>query len=278
MPRSRSNGVELEYESHGDPAAPTILLINGLGSQMTRWPVPFCEKLTARGFRVLRFDNRDVGLSTWLPEGSAYDLTDMAADAVAVLDAAGVAKAHIAGVSMGGMIAQLVAADHPDRVLSLTSIMSTTGDPALPQMTAEALKVLTVPAPDPKADLEAYVAHGMRNARTIGSPAYPWEDAMLRERVIAEMTRAYNPPGVARQSAAIRANGDRTAKVRGIKVPTVILHGREDPLVPVTGGEATARAIPGAELRIIPGMGHDLPPSLYDTFVEAITAAAARAG
>ncbi|HYD46213.1 MAG TPA: alpha/beta hydrolase [Phenylobacterium sp.] len=276
MPRSKANGVEIEYETFGDPANETVLLINGLGSQMTRWPEAFCEKLVAKGYHVVRMDNRDVGLSTWLKDGDAYRLEDMAADAVGVLDTLGVDKAHVAGVSMGGMIAQVIAADHPGRVKSLTSIMSTSGAPHLPQATPEAFAVLTTRAPDPKADLEAFIAHGVKNARTIGSPGYPWTDEALRERVIAEQARAYNPPGVQRQMAAVRATGDRTERLKGIKAPTVVLHGADDPLVPVSGGEHTAASIPGAELRIIPGMGHDLPPALYDTVADAITAAAKR--
>jgi pimeloyl-ACP methyl ester carboxylesterase len=277
MPRSKANGVEIEYETFGDPANETVLLINGLGSQMTRWPVAFCEKLVAKGYHVVRLDNRDVGLSTWFKEGDAYRLEDMAADAVAVLDTLGVDKAHVAGVSMGGMISQVVATDHPERVRSLTSIMSTSGAPHLPQATPEAFAVLTTRAPDPAADLEAFVAHGVKNARIIGGPAYPWTDEELRERAIAEQARAYNPAGVQRQMFAVRATGDRTARLKTITAPTVVLHGEVDPLIPVAGGEHTAASIPGAELRIIPGMGHDLPPALYDTFVDAIVSAASRA-
>jgi pimeloyl-ACP methyl ester carboxylesterase len=275
MPRARNGQVEIEYQTFGDDRPETILLINGLGSQMTRWPEAFCEKLVAKGYRAIRFDNRDVGLSTWLTEG--YALSDMAADAVAVLDAAGVDRAHIAGVSMGGMIAQAVAYEHPDRTLSLTSIMSATGAPGTLNSTPEAAAVLNVPPPDPKADFEAFVANGVKNARVIGSPAYPWGEGALRERVIAEYRRAFNPAGVARQMGAIRAAGDRTALCATIKAPTVVLHGAADPLVPPVAGEATAQAIPGSELRIIEGMGHDLPPGLYDLFADAITAAAQRA-
>jgi pimeloyl-ACP methyl ester carboxylesterase len=242
---------------------------------MTRWPEAFCEKLTARGYRAIRMDNRDTGLSSWPAE--AYTLADMANDCVAVLDAAGVKQAHIAGVSMGGMIVQRMVLDHPDRVLSMTSIMSATGAPGSLNSTPEAAAVLNNPPPDPQADYEAFVAHGVKNAKVIGSPAYPWTDADLRGRVIAEHGRAFNPPGVARQMTAIRGDGDRTTALAGVKVPTVVLHGADDPLVPKLGGEITAAAIPGAELRIIPGMGHDLPPGLYDIFVDAITAAASRA-
>ncbi len=273
MPRAPNGDVELEYQTFGDDGRETVLLVNGLGSQMTRWPEAFCEKLVARGYRVIRFDNRDTGLSTWLT--GRYALKDMAADGVAVLDAAGVARAHIAGVSMGGMIVQRMAIDHPGRVLSMTSIMSApSGDVVA---TPEAMAVISNPPPSPEADYEAFVAHGMKNARTIGSPGYPWTDAELRERVIAEHRRAFNPAGVGRQRAAIGADGDRTAELRGLKVPTVVLHGEDDPLVQPVGGIETAAAIPDAELRMIPGMGHDLPPGLYDTVIDAIVAAATRA-
>jgi len=275
MPRARNGAVEIEYETFGDDRPETVILINGLGSQMTRWPVAFCEKLVAKGYRTIRLDNRDTGKSTWFGAGETYVLKDMAADAMAVLDAAGVAKAHIAGVSMGGMIVQRMAIDYPDRVLSLTSIMSApSGDVVA---TPEAMAVISNPPPDPDADYEAFIAHGMKNARTIGSPGYPWTDDELRARVVAEHARAFNPAGVGRQRKAIGADGDRTAELRTLNVPTVVLHGADDPLVQPVGGIDAANAIPGAELRIIPGMGHDLPPGLYDTFVDAICAAAARA-
>ncbi|MGH6997840.1 MAG: alpha/beta fold hydrolase [Phenylobacterium sp.] len=277
MPRAKNGQVELEYESFGSESAPAILLINGLGSQMTRWPHVFCEKLAAHGYRVIRFDNRDVGKSTWFQPGERYSLSDMAADAVAVLDAAGVAKAHVAGVSMGGMISQLVAIEHPGRVLSLTSIMSATGAAGTMDPAPSAGAVLTAPAPDPQVDFEAFVAHGMANARIIDSPAYPWDEAELRKRVIAEYERAYTPTASQRQMGAIRADGDRTDRLAKLNIPTVVLHGADDPLIQVIGGEATAKAIPGAELRIVPGMGHNVPPGLYDIFIDAILAAAARA-
>jgi pimeloyl-ACP methyl ester carboxylesterase len=276
MPRARNGSVELAYETFGDDRSETVVLINGLGSQMTRWPVPFCEKLVARGYRAIRFDNRDVGLSSWL-DGQSYSIQNMARDVIAVLDAAGAAKAHVAGVSMGGMIAQTVAIEHPARVLSITSIMSATGAPGTMDSTPEAAAVLNVPPPDPKADFEAFVAQGIKNARTIGSPAYPWDEAFIRERVIAEYRRAFNPAGVGRQMAAIRADGDRTARLSTLSVPAVVLHGADDPLLLAKAGEQTARAIPGAELRIVPGMGHDLPPGVYDIVVDAIVAAASRA-
>ncbi len=247
MAKAAANGITLEYESFGDPKNPTVLLINGLGSQMTRWPEAFCTLLAHRGMRAVRFDNRDVGLSTWLPADSAYGTEDMAAD-------------------------------FPDRTLSLTSIMSATGNPDLPQPTAAAWAVISQTPPDPRADLDVFLDHQVRNAETIGSPAYPWPPGGLRERALAEYRRAYNPPGVAQQMAAIRASGDRRPKVRTITAPTVVLHGADDPLVPVEGGRDTAASIAGAELRVIPGMGHDLPPSLHPIFVDAIMAAVVRAG
>lgn len=277
MPRAKNGQVELEYESFGDEAAPAILLINGLGSQMTRWPADFCETLAARGYRVVRMDNRDTGLSTWFKPGESYSLSDMAADAMAVLDAAAIARAHVAGVSMGGMITQAIAINHPDRVLSITSIMSATGAPGTMDPTPEAGAVLTLAPPDPAADYEAFLANAVKNAEIIGSPAYPWPPGALRERAIAEHARAFNPTGSARQMGAIRGDGDRTERLSKLKVPAVVLHGADDPLVRLIGGETTAAAIPGAELRVVPGMGHDLPPALHDTFIDAILAAVARA-
>ena len=277
MPKATNGPVAINYETFGDPTQPTILLINGLGSQMTRWPEAFCARLTAKGYHTIRLDNRDTGLSTWFKDGDRYSLSDMAADAMAVLDAAGVAKAHIAGVSMGGMISQAVAINHPDRTLSLTSIMSATGAPGTMDPKPEAGATLTAVPPDPAKDYEGYLAHGVANAQTIGSPAYPWPEGALRARVIAEHARAFNPTGSARQMGAIRGDGDRTERLSKLKVPTVVLHGADDPLVQLKGGQATATAIPGAELRVIPGMGHDMPPALYDTFEDAILAAVARA-
>jgi pimeloyl-ACP methyl ester carboxylesterase len=275
MPRAKNGAVELEYETFGDPASEAVLLINGLGSQMTRWPEGFCALLVAKGLYAIRFDNRDVGLSSWL-EGQSYTTEDMAADAAAVLDAVGKAKAHIVGISMGGMIGQVFAADYPERTLSFTSIMSSSGNPELPQAKPAAMAVLTDRPADP-ADEAAFVAKGVANAKVIGSPAYPWPEEMLRERVIAEARRAFNPPGVARQMAAIRAGGDRRPKLAKITAPTVVLHGVDDPLAPIEAGRDTAANIKGAEMVEIPGMGHDLPPALYQTFADTIWKAVARA-
>lgn len=293
MANATINGISIEYDVHGPADGEPLLMIMGLGSQMTRWPPAFYEKLIAKGFRVIRFDNRDVGLSqkfTGVPSVESvvaarmqgqkpdipYTLDDMAADAIAVLDHVGVHRAHLCGASMGGMISQLVAADYPDRVLSFTAIFTTTGNPALPPSKPEAMAVLTTRAPDPRKDIEAYLDQALKNARTIGSPGFPFEENFMRERLRSDALRCYEPAGVARQLAAVLANGDRRAKLSKIKAPTVVLHGDADPLVPVEGGKDLAENIAGAELRIVPGMGHDLPPLLYDTIVDAICRAVER--
>jgi pimeloyl-ACP methyl ester carboxylesterase len=275
MAKAQSGAVAIEYETFGDPKNDVVLLINGLGSQMTRWPEAFCALLVDKGLFVIRFDNRDVGLSSWLGEGDKYSVADMAADAAAVLDAVGKPAAHIVGISMGGMIAQEFAATYPERTLSLTSIMSNTGNPDLPQPTAAAMDSLNARPANPS-DAN-FIDDTVKRALVIGSPAYPWPDGALAARARAEADRAFNPPGVARQMAAIRASGDRRAKLATINIPTMVLHGADDPLVPVAGGRDTAANIRDAELRIIPGMGHDLPPALYATFVETIERAIARA-
>ncbi len=294
MPQVKSNGITLEYESFGPEDRETVLLIMGLGAQLTMWPVELCDELVKRGYRVIRYDNRDVGLShkfddlgmpdmtaifgalmAGKPATSPYALDEMAKDAVGLLDAVGVAKAHIVGASMGGMIAQLVAANHPERALSLTSIMSTTGNPALPQGKPEAMAVLMTPAPE--GDIPAAIERGILAWNTIGSPGYRTDDETLRQWVTRDVNRSLYPVGTARQMAAIVANGDRREKLKNIKVPTVVLHGVDDPLVPVEGGRDTAASIPGAELREVPGMGHDFPLALVATFADAIEAAAKRA-
>jgi pimeloyl-ACP methyl ester carboxylesterase len=273
MPRTSNGAVELEFESLGDDSAEVVLLVNGLGAQMTRWP-GLSEALAARGYRVVRFDNRDVGRSTW-PQ-TPYTLSDMAADAIAVLDAANVRRAHVAGVSLGGMIAQRMAIDFPDRVLSMTSIMSATGADLGPLSTPEVSASLARPLPDPRADLEGYLAHSVERARAIGSRLNAFTDEEIRERDRSAFERGYNPAGLARQREAIAADGDRTQALGRLEIPVVVLHGEDDPLVAVRAGRATAEAIPGAELRIVPGLGHDVPPGFYNEFVDAIVAAARR--
>ena len=294
MPQTTHNGITLEYETHGDPAKPPLLLIMGLGAQLTLWPIELVEALVGRGYFVIRHDNRDIGLSTKFTEAGVpdmqsvvmalmtgkkpdvpYTLSDMAADAVAVLDAAGVAKAHIVGASMGGMIAQLVAVEHPARVLSLTSIMSSTGNPMLPPSRPEAMAALTSPiAPD--ADLATILTRGATISRAIGSPGYPADAARLSANVERDYRRSFHPTGAARQMAAIVADGDRRARLKAVTAPSLVIHGADDPLVPVEGGRDTAEAIPGARIVEIPGMGHDLPLALVETIAEAIAGHAKR--
>jgi pimeloyl-ACP methyl ester carboxylesterase len=258
----------------------------GLGAQLTLWPMPMIEELVARGFRAIRYDNRDVGLSTKFEGAEApamtaivaalmtgakpdvpYLLADMAADAVGLLDALGIDKAHVMGASMGGMIAQMVAATYPDRVLSLTSIMSTTGNPMLPPASPEAMAVLTQRPTG--TDEEAIVAHGVRAEKVIGSPGYPADEAVLTERVRAGFRRMHYPPGFARQMAAIVGSGDRRAALSTITAPTMVIHGADDPLVPLAGGRDTAETIPGAKIVEIPGMGHNLPEPLIGQVLDA---------
>ncbi|MDO8288092.1 MAG: alpha/beta hydrolase [Parvibaculum sp.] len=294
MAQVQANGITIEYETFGDKSNETVLLIMGLGAQLTMWPVEFCNELVSRGFHVVRFDNRDIGLSTKFeaagmpdmaaifgalmsgqPAKSAYTLDDMANDAVGLLSALGIKKAHIVGASMGGMIAQLVAINHPAVTLSLTSIMSTTGNPGLPQAKPEAMAVLMTPAV--AGDIEGAIERGINAWKVIGSPAYPTDDVTLRQWVSRDVNRSLYPLGVARQMAAIVANGDRREKLKKLNVATVVVHGEADPLVPVEGGKDTAANIPGAELRVVPGMGHDFPLGLVQTYADAVSSAVARA-
>ena len=296
MPTVRANGITIEYESRGYADHETILLIMGLGGQMTRWSDAFTAKLVDRGFRVVKFDNRDIGLSEKMDSAgapdipgiitavqagtkppAAYTLDDMAVDAVGLLDALHIPRAHIVGVSMGGMIAQLVAADYPEHTLSLTSIMSTTGHPELPRATPEAMAVLNQRGPVPDQDMEGYLDHSVRSSKVIGSPGYPTDDAELRERARSDVQRSYSPMGFLRQYAAVAASPHRRDKLKTVTAPTVVIHGDNDPLVPVSGGRDTAASIPGADLRIVPGMGHDLPTALQDTIIDGIMSAVARA-
>ena len=289
-----ANGISISYEDHGDPAAPPILLVMGLGGQLTLWPIELVEALVARGFRVIRYDNRDVGLSTkfaaagvpnvkWLlvksliglPVRVPYRLSDMARDGIGLLDHLGIPAAHIVGASMGGMISQHIAATFPDRTLSLTSIMSTTGNRRLPRAQPEAMKML---ANRPQtSDPEELVAFSVRAARVIGSPAYPAAEERLQARVRADHARSWYPQGFARQMAAIIADGDRRAMLRKVSAPTLVVHGDADPLVPVAGAHDTAASIGGARLHIIPGMGHDLPVELVEEMAGQIAAHASAA-
>jgi pimeloyl-ACP methyl ester carboxylesterase len=281
--------IEIAFERFGDPAKPTILLIMGLGVQMVGWDEGFCTLLADRGFQVVRYDNRDVGRSTWFDDAqppdmlaamagdfssASYRLSDMAADAVGLLDALEVDAAHVVGVSMGGMIAQTLAIEHPDRVLSMTSIMSTTGDQSVGQPTPEAMQALMAPpAPNPEAMADGSVAI----YSVIGSPGYPMDEERVRALAAASWERGYNPLGVARQLVGVLASGDRTEALGDVDVPTQVIHGADDPLINRSGGEATAAAIPGAKLEVIDGMGHDLPKDLWPRFADLIVANTERA-
>lgn len=295
MPKTTANGIEIHYEEEGDPAAPAMLLIMGFGAQLTLWPDELVEALAAQGFRVIRYDNRDVGLSQKFDGVKApglvkmtllskigftpkvpYTLADMADDGVGLLDALGIERAHIVGASMGGMIAQHVAARHPDRCLSLTTVFSTTGNPKLPPARPEAMKAL-ITRPD-STEEGVLVEHGMMLARTIGSPGYPAPEDRLRERTLASVRRSFYPEGPTRHLSAIVADGDRRAMLRDIAVPTLVLHGEDDPLVPCEGGRDTAASIPGARLKTIPGWGHDLPLELVDELAGAIGEHARQSG
>lgn len=286
MPQVATNGIRIEYETFGDRRSPTLLLIAGNGAQLLFWDVPLCEMLAATGLHVIRFDNRDAGLSTKFeaagvpdmmasiqaamegkPITAAYTLDDMADDAVGLLDALGIAKAHVCGLSMGGMIAQVVAYRHPEHVLSLTCIMSCTGNPEVPQGKPEALAAVVAPPPEGR---EAYIAHSLVVWRRIWSPGYPFEEERARMFMEASYDRAHYPQGMARQNLAILANGDRRPSLATITAPTLVIHGAADPLIPVEAGRDTARSIPGARLQIIDGMGHDLPTGVWPTVVAAI--------
>lgn len=289
MPQVSANGLNFEYDEHGNAGDPPMLLIMGLGAQMTLWPMEFVEALAGRGFRVIRYDNRDIGLSDKLhgakvpgiawhvirkrlgfPPKVPYTLSDMAADGVGVLDGLGIDKAHVVGGSMGGMIAQLVAVNHPERVSSLTSIFSTTGNPKLPPAQKSAMQALTQRPQSMEEDV--LVEHGMMVSQAIGSPGYRPDPEWHRERVREGVRRSVYPEGMVRQMAAIIDDGDRTARLAKVDVPTLVLHGEDDPLVRVEGGRATAEAIRGAKLRTIPGWGHDLPVALVDTLADEIAA------
>ena len=292
MRRARANGIELEYETFGRADDPALLLVMGLGAQMILWHEEFCDALAARGLHVVRFDNRDVGCSTWLDEAgapdvlaamaattqrqpvrSAYLLRDMAADAAGLLDALDIDAAHVAGASMGGMIAQTLAIEHPGRVRTLTSIMSTTGHPDLPAATPEAMAVLLTPAPTER---EAAIERSVEVWRTIGSPGFLVDENEVRAQAARAFDRGVNPAGVARQLVAILASGHRREALGDVRAPTLVIHGSDDPLIPDAAGRDTAASVPGAELLLIEGMGHDLPRALWPQLVDAIAKHAGR--
>jgi pimeloyl-ACP methyl ester carboxylesterase len=288
MSKVHANGIDIEYDEHGSAADPAILLIMGLSAQMTVWEEEFVDELVKRGFRVIRFDNRDIGLSTWFDEagvpdptevavtgqmpGALYTIRDMADDAAGLLDALGVAQAHIVGASMGGMIAQTFAIAHPDKTLSLTSIMSTTGNQSVGQPhEGVAEKLFMSPAPQ---DADEAADAGVRAAQLIGSPGFKLDEDRIRSNAVRDYKRAFHPAGVLRQAMAVLTQPDRTEALGNLAVKTLVIHGESDPLVDISGGRATAEAIRGAELWTIPGMGHDLPPELYSDVADRIAALA----
>ena len=290
-----TNGIRLEVEDHGPASGEPLLLVMGLGMQLVAWHDDFVRSLVERGFRVIRFDNRDIGLSQsfdalgmpslgWasvkhllgLRLSSPYSLVDMANDTAGVLDALGITSAHVCGASMGGMIAQQLAVRHPQRVKSLTLMMTSSGARRLPGPSLKVRGAMLSRPADPK-NIDSVVAHYVSLYKLIGSPGYPASDVWLRQRLNMSVRRSHRPQGTARQLMAIAADGDRSALLARIKVPTQVLHGLADPLVPVAAGHDLARKIGGAKIELIEGMGHDLPVPLWPQFVASISAAAARA-
>jgi pimeloyl-ACP methyl ester carboxylesterase len=272
VPRARANGIELEYETLGEPVAQPLLLVSGLGSQLIGWDDDFCGLLVSRGFHVIRYDNRDSGLSTW-PEAD-YTLDDMAADGAALLDALGIPAAHVVGVSMGGFIAQLIALNHPGKVLTLTSIMSgPNGTDGVPP-TAEGSQVLLVDRPQTR---EEQIRVGVWARQQLLGPNDPYDADYEVPRVVRAVDRAYHPAGFARQLRAIVGAPGRLERLGSLSVPALVIHGDADILIPVENGRRVAAAIPGARLMIVEGMGHDLPKRAWVQIVDAIAALARQA-
>ncbi len=289
MPQVQANGMEIYYEEVGKSDAPVILLVMGLGTQMIAWPEDFVKGLADSGFRVVSFDNRDIGKSTYLdgapspnliwamfavrlglPLKTAYSLTDMASDAAALLDALDVRQAHIVGASMGGMIAQIMSAKWPDRVLSLTSVMSSSGAPGLPGPSPELRKRL-MQRPPRSASRDEVIAFGTETLKAIAFPDPARPSEAFQEMAARAYDRGYNPKGMRRQLAAIIADGNRSARLAGITVPTLVVHGAADTLVPLACGKDVAGKIPGARMEVIDDMAHDLPPSQIPRMVELIS-------
>ena len=295
MPQIVTKGIQLEYETFGSPKNPTILLVMGLGCQLIHWPVELCERLVGLGYHVIRFDNRDVGLSTILdhkgrpnlkriilfrtlrlPHPVPYTLKDMAKDTLGLLDALGVERVHLVGISMGGMIAQIIAAHYPGRVLSLTSIMSASGNPWISPSKPEAAKALLTPPADPN-NFDAIVERSVRINKVIQSPKFARDDEELRRRAEIVVSRSHHPEGTLRQMVAAFTSGDRRNQLKKITVPAMVFHGDQDPLIKVECGIDTAHHLPNSELRVIPGMGHDLPDAILPELADAIVSAAKRA-
>jgi pimeloyl-ACP methyl ester carboxylesterase len=289
VPRCHANGIEIEYDTFGSPADPALLLIMGLSMQLTGWDPELCGKIADRGFHVIRFDNRDVGLSTHMDaapvpdlgavlSGDASDvrylLADLADDTAGLLRALGIRAAHAVGASMGGMILQEMLIRHPGLLLSACSIMSTTGDPAVGHPSPDAAAALIAPAPNTR---EEVIERGVATWRILQSPAYPMTESVLRQMEADFYDRCHYPEGSARQLTAILCSPDRTRNLKDVTTPTLVVHGEADPLINVSGGKATAAAIPGAILRTYPGMGHDLPRELWDPIIDEIVANTQRA-
>jgi pimeloyl-ACP methyl ester carboxylesterase len=288
MAKATANGIEIEYDTFGNSSSRPLLLIIGLGAQMIMWDEEFCEQLAADGHFVVRFDNRDVGLSTKFDKAgipnvmeamsavmqgekidAPYTLNDMADDAVGLLDALGIDKAHICGRSMGGMIAQIMAIRHPERVVSLISIFSSTGDPNLPRAKPEVMQLLLVPRPEER---EANIEFGVKMWQAFSGSGFLFDEDGTRRKVAQVYDRCFHPQGAARQLVAVMASGDRTGALKSVIAPTLVMHGSDDPLVPVECGEATAKAVPGASLAIIEGMGHTFPVGAWPQIIAAIVA------
>jgi pimeloyl-ACP methyl ester carboxylesterase len=285
-----ANGIELAYQEMGDPDGEPLLLVMGLATQMLAWDEGFCGMLAERGFRVVRFDNRDIGRSTRIESAgvprradmmlgrrgsAAYLLRDMAADTIGLMDHLGIESAHLTGASMGGMIAQTAAIEHPDRVRSLVSVMSNTGSRWTGMPSRRAMAVLLARPPRGR---EAAIERAVKTFKVIGSPGYPFEEERVRQVAGRSYDRGHSAAAVLRQLHAITASGDRTQALRGVRAPTTVIHGNRDPLIRPAGGRATARAVPNARLKMIDGMGHDLPRQLWPVFAEEIASNAARAG
>ena len=281
--------IDVAYTTLGEATEPPVVLISGLGAQLIAWDDDFCQQPVDRGLFVIRFDNRDVGLSSHLADrprsdpsaemagaapAASYTLAQMAADTAGLIDNLGLGSAHVVGISLGGMIAQLLAIEHPERVGSLTSIMSTTGHHQVGQATDAARALFLLP---PVTTREDAIDRAVLFNRTVGSPAYPTDETELRDRAVRAFDRALNPQGIARQLAAAMTTPDRTEDLRRLDLPTLVIHGADDPIIAVSGGQATAEAIPGAELVVIDGMGHDLPRPLWPTVAERIAALVGRA-
>jgi pimeloyl-ACP methyl ester carboxylesterase len=277
VPTALNGDVEIYYETFGAPESPTLLLVNGLASQCINYAEEWCERFAARGFQVVRFDNRDTGLSSKL-EGVDYTLADMADDALTVLDALGVKRAHVLGVSMGGMIVQRLAIDHPERLLSMTSVMSRTGEPEHGQSTPEAMALLTRA---PAGSRDEYVEMQLSAVGIYGSKSEWIDEEQVRARAAVAYDRCYCPAGVARQMRAVMADGSRADGLREVRVPTLVIHGSRDTLIDPSGGRRTAELVPGARYVEIEGMGHDYPRAVWDRWVTEwadLTAGAVGAG